>query len=283
MEEFLRNFDHNSIGNAILFGYRHIIDINKNTYYNIIKIKKKTFKKYQLIFVYYFLKAKMYFDQINVIYGAIAEFCTPHTCSTMSAPCNSQFYWLDEKGKKCKYSASQYIDTILTYSAKLLSDEQLFPTQPGHLFPANFEQLVKKIHKHLFQIMAHMYHAHYKLLLHLKLNTFVNTIYFHLVLFSKMFNLIDDKDLDIMDQLNKALINRFLNSLNNNNNNEMNNTSSMQQQYSNQHQQLMQILHAHQPSMQNNLNSNSSVNNNGTNSSSSSGFSFFKKKLNFNL
>lgn len=41
----------------------------------------------------------MYFDQINVLYGAIGEHCTQQTCPTMNAPSNSQFYWLDEKGK----------------------------------------------------------------------------------------------------------------------------------------------------------------------------------------
>lgn len=43
---------------------------------------------------------KMYFDQINVVYGAISDNCTLQTCPTMNAPGNNQFYWLDEKGKK---------------------------------------------------------------------------------------------------------------------------------------------------------------------------------------
>ncbi len=113
---------------------------------------------------------KMYFDQINVLYGAIVDHCTLQSCPTMSAPLNNQFFWLDEKGKKFKYSASQYIDTVLTYIAKIISDESYFPTKCGHPFPVNFDSLVKKIHKHLFHILAHMYHSHYKELLLLKLN-----------------------------------------------------------------------------------------------------------------
>lgn len=193
----------------------------------------------------------MFFDQINVLFGAIAEQCTLQSCSTMNGPNNSQFFWLDEKGKKIKYSASQYIDTSLTHISKITSDESLFPIQQGYQFPSNFESLVKRIHKYLFHILAHMYHSHYKELVHLKLNSFINSIYFHFYLFAKKFNTIDDKDLDIMDALNKAMVNKFID-------------CSIQQQ--------KLLLNQPTPNIHN-----------STQSSSSSGFSFFKKKLNFNL
>jgi len=196
----------------------------------------------------------MYFDQINVLYGAIAEQCTPKTCPTMSAPLNNQFYWLDEKGKKCKYSASQYIDTVLTYAAKVTSDENLFPTKQSIPFPPHFETLVKKINKHLFQILAHMYHSHYTELLQLKLNTYVNSIYLHFYSFNKSFSILEDKEIEIMDALNKSMLNKHLD-----------NTNSLQHQLIQQQPPMI-----HQPSS-------------ATNSSGSTGFSFFKKKLNFNL
>lgn len=198
----------------------------------------------------------MFFDQINVLYGAIADYCTPQSCPTMNGPSNQQFHWLDEKGKKCKYSAPQYIDTVLTYSAKIVDDENLFPTKVGHPFPANFDQLVKRIHKHLFQVMAHMYHSHYKELLHLQLNTNCNTIYFHMYLFAKTFNLIDDKELDILDKLNAGLVAKYL-SANGGDPLFIQSTS--------------------------NSGSGGASNTKESSSSSSGGFSFFKKKLNFNL
>lgn len=196
---------------------------------------------------------KMYFDQINVLYGAIAEHCTLKTCPTMSAPLNNQFYWLDEKGKKFKYSASQYIDTVLTYAAKITSDENLFPTKIGLSFPPHFDSLVKKINKHLFQILAHMYHSHYTELLQLKLNTYVNSIYLHFYSFNKSFNLLDEKEIEIMEALNKSMLNKHID-----------NTNSFQQQ-----------LIQQQPPM---IHQQVSSSNTG-----STGFSFFKKKLNFNL
>lgn len=197
---------------------------------------------------------KMYFDQINVLYGAIVDHCTLQSCPTMNAPLNNQFYWTDDKGKKFKYSASQYIDTVLTYIAKIVSDENYFPTKCGHPFPANFDSLVKKIHKHLFHILAHMYHSHYKELLLLKLNTYVNSIYLHFYSFNKSFNLLEDKEIEIMDALNKSFLNKY-------------STTSTQQLASSlmQNQQHPPTIHQ------------------SASSSSSTGFSFFKKKLNFNL
>lgn len=197
---------------------------------------------------------KMFFEQINVLYGAIAEYCTPKTCPTMNAPLNNHFYWLDDKGKKCKYSASQYIDTVLTYAAKATSDERLFPTKLGIPFPPQFDTLVKKINKHLFQILAHMYHSHYTELLQLKLNTYVNSIYLHFYSFNRSFSILDDKEIEIMDTLNKSMLNKYMD----------NNTNSLQ------HQLVQQ-----QPPLIHQAASNSG--------GGSTGFSFFKKKLNFNL
>ena len=212
-----------------------------------------------IILDFFYFKAKMYFDQINVLYGAIADHCTPQSCPTMSAPLNNHFFWLDEKGKKFKFSASQYIDTVLTQTAKIISDESLFPTQVGCPFSSNFDSLVKKIHKNLFQILAHMYHGHYKELVHLKLNTYVNSIYFHLLMFSKSFNTLEDKDIDIMDSLNKSLMNKYMGDL------------TQQQQAVLLNQQSPPTIH--QPV----------ISAPSSSSSSSSGFSFFKKKLNFSL
>jgi hypothetical protein len=213
-------------------------------------------KMFIYIKIFYLLNlAKMYFDQINVLYGAIADHCTLQTCPTMSIPNNSQLNWLDDKGKKFKYSASQYIDTVLTNTAKAISDESLFPTKVGHPFPTQFESLVKKIHKHLLQVLAHMYHSHYKELVHLKLNTYVNSIYLHLYTFDKNFGILEEKDAEIMEALNKSFMNKYLSSQQGNVNTIIGNQQA--------------------PTIHQTPSSSTS-----SNSNSSTGFSFFKKKLN---
>lgn len=249
------NASPNSSGNNKVQSVSYLDDHNLKLaiidYSDILKlIKLQNSIEYQEWLAF---NTKMYFDQINVLFGAIAEHCTLKTCPTMNAPLNNQFYWVDEKGKKFKYPASQYIDTVLTYAAKITSDENLFPTKIGLPFPPQFDSLVKKINKHLFHILAHMYHSHYTELLHLKLNTYVNSIYLHFYSFNKSFSILDEKEIEIMDALNKSMLNKHLD-----------NTNSLQHQLI--HQQPPMI---HQPT-------------NNTNSGST-GFSFFKKKLNFNL
>lgn len=250
----------NNINNFKISSFDYLDDSNLkiaiveyNDLLKLIKLQNSIDQNEWLAF-----NTKMYFEQINVLYGAIADHCTPQSCPTMNAPLNNQFHLLDEKGKKCKYSASQYIDTILTQTAKIISDEQLFPSQVGHPFAANFESLIKKLHKNLYQILAHMYHAHYKELVYLKLNTYVNSIYFHLLIFSKSFNILEEKDIEIMHALNKSLMNKYM---------------TQQQQATLLNQRATTSSSIHQPV----------VVTAPSPSSSSSGFSFFKKKLNFNL
>ena len=70
--------------------------------------------------------------------------------------------WLDDKGKKSKISASQYVDYVMTYVQKVVNDEATFPTKHGNEFPSNFDQVLKKIQKLLFHVVAHIYHSHFR-------------------------------------------------------------------------------------------------------------------------
>ena len=70
--------------------------------------------------------------------------------------------WLDEKGKKSKLSAPQYVDYVMTYVQKTVNDETLFPTKHGHEFPSNFDQILRRIQKLLFHVVAHIYHSHFR-------------------------------------------------------------------------------------------------------------------------
>ena len=41
------------------------------------------------------------------------------------------YQWLDDKGKKAKVPASQYIDYVMSYTQKTICDETVFPTKYG--------------------------------------------------------------------------------------------------------------------------------------------------------
>ncbi|OXB52722.1 hypothetical protein ASZ78_016570 [Callipepla squamata] len=44
-----------------------------------------------------------------------------------------QYYWYDERGKKIKCTAPQYVDFVMSSVQKLVTDEDVFPTKYGML------------------------------------------------------------------------------------------------------------------------------------------------------
>jgi len=60
---------------------------------------------------------------------------------------------------------------------------------------------VKKIHRLLVHVLAHVYQCHSRHLAALRLHGHVNTLTYHFMLFSKQFSLVDDKELDVLEDL----------------------------------------------------------------------------------
>ncbi|XP_028915541.1 MOB kinase activator 2 [Ornithorhynchus anatinus] len=145
-----------------------------------------------------------FFHHVNLQYSTISEFCTGETCQTM-AVCNTQHYWYDERGKKVKCTAPQYVDFVMSSVQKLVTDEDIFPTKYGKEFPLSFESLVKKICKYLFHVLAHIYSSHFKETLALELHGHLNTLYIHFILFVREFNLVDCKETTVMGDLTEVL------------------------------------------------------------------------------
>ncbi|XP_055987754.1 MOB kinase activator 2 isoform X2 [Sorex fumeus] len=71
-----------------------------------------------------------FFHHVNLQYSTISEFCTGEACQTM-AVCNTQYHWYDERGRKVKCTAPQYVDFVMSSVQKLVTDEDVFPTKYG--------------------------------------------------------------------------------------------------------------------------------------------------------
>uniref|UniRef100_A0A3Q1EZ31 MOB kinase activator 2a n=1 Tax=Acanthochromis polyacanthus TaxID=80966 RepID=A0A3Q1EZ31_9TELE len=115
------------------------------------------------------------------------------------------YYWYDERGKKTKCTAPQYVDFVMSLCQKLVTDEEIFPTKYGKEFPNSFESLVKKICRYLFHVLAHLYWAHFKETVALDLQGHLNTLYAHFIVFVREFNLVDPKETCIMDDLHEVM------------------------------------------------------------------------------
>lgn len=71
------------------------------------------------------------FDHVNLLYGTVSEFCTAASCADMTGPGGRTYAWYDERGKKSRVAAPQYVDYVMTYTQKTVNDETIFPTKYG--------------------------------------------------------------------------------------------------------------------------------------------------------
>lgn len=153
-----------------------------------------------------------FYNQINLLYGAITEFCSPQSCPEMKAtdeyvdtlisvktsladPLHRfEYLWHNppEFPRPVRLPAPSYISNLLSWTSNLLADPTLFPTHPGVPFPSNFHSTVKQIFKRLYRIYAHIYCHHYGVIRGLGLEAHLNTGFKHYVLFVEEFQLADE-------------------------------------------------------------------------------------------
>jgi len=76
-----------------------------------------------------------FFNEINLLYGVIAEFCTDAECPVMCAGPKFEYMWADGQTikKPITCSAPRYVDYLMTWVQNQLDDEKLFPTQLGEM------------------------------------------------------------------------------------------------------------------------------------------------------
>jgi MOB kinase activator 1 len=155
-----------------------------------------------------------FFNQINMLYGTITEFCTEESCPIMSAGPKYEYHWADGHTvkKPIKCSAPKYIDYLMTWVQDQLDDETLFPSKIGNYdspprsrpdvhvsvsgvpFPKNFLSIAKTILKRLFRVYAHIYHQHFSQVVQLGEEAHLNTSFKHFIFFVQEFSLIERRE-----------------------------------------------------------------------------------------
>ncbi|XP_059608340.1 MOB kinase activator-like 2 isoform X2 [Phlebotomus argentipes] len=145
------------------------------------------------------------FEHVNLVYGTISEFCTTSGCPDMTGPGTRMYLWFDEKGKKTRAAAPHYIDYVMTFTQKTVSDESIFPTKYANEFPSSFESIARKILRLLFHVIAHLYAAHFREIALLGLHAHLNLTFAHLTALHRRFNLIESKETEVLRDLEVAL------------------------------------------------------------------------------
>ena len=80
------------------------------------------------------------------------------------------------------------------------------PSSPGFDFPDDCEQIVKRIFKVYFSILAHIYLHHYHDMLQLQTHDILNSLFLHFVYFNQEFRILEHKDLAILEDLMIKLV-----------------------------------------------------------------------------
>nr|AAM01146.1 Putative F-box protein family [Oryza sativa Japonica Group]AAM44890.1 Putative F-box protein family [Oryza sativa Japonica Group] len=149
-----------------------------------------------------------FFNQVNILYGTLMEFCTPTTCPTMSAGPKFEYRWADgiQIKKPIEVSAPKYVEYLMDWIEVQLDDESIFPQKLGTPFPQNFREVVKTIFKRLFRVYAHIYHTHFQKIVSLKEEAHLNTCFKHFTLFTWEFKLIDKAELAPLIDLIESIV-----------------------------------------------------------------------------
>jgi len=74
-----------------------------------------------------------FFNQINLIYGNVSEFCTKATCPVMNAGAKYDYHWADgvtfKKPIKCP--APEYVSYLMAWVQSRFDNQDLFPRSAG--------------------------------------------------------------------------------------------------------------------------------------------------------
>ncbi|KAF2865310.1 Mob1/phocein [Massariosphaeria phaeospora] len=126
-----------------------------------------------------------FYNQINLLYGAITEFCSPQSCPEMKATDEFEYLWQDSENykKPTKMSAPEYIEHLMAWVQSNVDNEQMFPSRIGVPFPKTFPALLRNMFKRLYRVYAHIYCHHYPVVIELGLEPHLNTSFKHYVLF----------------------------------------------------------------------------------------------------
>ncbi|KAK1254445.1 hypothetical protein MKX08_008440 [Trichoderma sp. CBMAI-0020] len=152
-----------------------------------------------------------FYNQINLLYGAITEFCSPQSCPEMKATDEFEYLWQDSENYKrpTKMAAPAYIEQLMAWVQANIDNESVMPSKIGVPFPKSFGTLIRQIFKRMYRVYAHIYCHHYPVVRELGLEPHLNTSFKQYVLFIDEHGLASGRDYwgplgDLVDSMLKS-------------------------------------------------------------------------------
>jgi len=149
-----------------------------------------------------------FYNQVNVLYGTVSEYCTASSCPKMAAGDKFEYLWAaTPKDKPVQCSAPEYVGHLMTWVESVLDDPKVFPVTTDQKFPKDFEKHIQTIFKRLFRVYAHIYYNHFAECIKWTPNNeaFLNTCFKHFYYFINEFSLVEKKELAPLEDLFKRL------------------------------------------------------------------------------
>lgn len=142
-----------------------------------------------------------FYNEINIIYGTIREYCNPESCPCMSAGPKYVYKWADGTIVKTpiKVPANEYTRLLMEWVEQEISDTSLFVLDSA--YPPEFRNAAGDMFKRLFRVYAHMYHSHFAQFVMLGLERHLNTCFKRFIYFVKAFKLVDARQLAPLQDL----------------------------------------------------------------------------------
>lgn len=144
-----------------------------------------------------------FFNELNLIYGTISQFCSKDSCPCMNAGDGYKYLWQDSTKytSPTELSAPEYVEQLMDWAESQLNDESIFPLQIGQAFPKDFKKRVSTLFRRFFRVYAHIYHSHIDQINSLSADAPLNTCFKHFIYFVLEFQLIDAKELGPLQPL----------------------------------------------------------------------------------
>jgi len=146
------------------------------------------------------------YDELQMMCSVLRGYCNDNTCSRM---CDGQceYRWSDHSSAPEGVSAAEYRTRLVKWAFGMLSDQSLLPVD-GSPFPdpGKFEEFVQTFLRRTFRVYAHTYVYHFEDVTDGGIEAHVNFCYKHFLFFVTEFNLLEDRDMYALCDLNAKFL-----------------------------------------------------------------------------
>jgi len=148
------------------------------------------------------------YKEIEFIYGVLKDYCTKHSCPSMTAGRRFEYLWAD--GDKyiqpVKLPAPDYVKMLIAWVQTGLEPYAVKGASIGD-YSSNraWRKTLKNIFKRLFRVYAHIYHSHWQIIKELGISKHMNTSFKRFVFFVHEFKLISFQHMEPLADVIKKM------------------------------------------------------------------------------